>query len=141
MSDKLYRKCVICGKMFETVYPSKITCSLECSAQRKSDTARAYQQRCREERHMPKKTCRVCGKEFVPKEGTKNQSYCSRECKRQELNKRARDRYHEMRYIEPQAETIIPGEPTLDEKIAAAQAMGMTYGQYVLMLRQRKGEI
>ena len=145
MSEKLYRKCVICGKMFETVYPSKITCSLECSAQRKSDTARAYQQRCREERHMPKKTCRVCGKEFVPEEGTKNQSYCSIECKRLEHNRRARDRYHEMRYIEPQAATmaaaILPDEPTLDEKIAAAQEMGMTYGQYILMLRQRKGEI
>ena len=93
---------------------------------------------------MPKKTCRVCGKEFVPKEGTKNQSYCSRECKRQELNKRARDRYHEMRYIEPQAATIaaaiLPDEPTLDEKIAAASALGVTYGQYVLMLRKRKEE-
>ena len=83
--------------------------------------------------------------EFVPEEGTKNQSYCSIECKRLEHNRRARDRYHEMRYIEPQAATmaaaILPGEPTHDEKIAAAQAMGMTYGQYVLMLRQRKGEI
>ncbi len=39
------------------------------------------------------------------------------------------------------AAAILPGEPTLDEKIAAAQALGMTYGQYVLMLRQRKGEI
>ena len=45
MSEKYYRKCVICGKPFETVYPSKITCSLECSAQRKSDTAREYRQR------------------------------------------------------------------------------------------------
>ena len=87
------------------------------------------------------KICRVCGKEFVPEEGANNQSYCSRECKRQELNKRARDRYHEMRYIEPHSEERCTIEPTLDEKIAAAQAMGMTYGQYVLMLRQRKGEI
>ena len=46
-----------------------------------------------------------------------------------------------MRYIEPHSEERCTIEPTLDEKIAAAQAMGMTYGQYVLMLRQRKGEI
>lgn len=99
------RKCVICGKAFETNYPRKYTCSEECASIRTRNVNNAYRKRTREE-----------------------------------VNRRARERYYEIRAMSPNKERQRPDGPTLDEKIAAAQAMGMTYGQYVLMLRKQKGE-
>ena len=59
------KKCKLCGKEFETNYPSKVYCSYRC--RNKATTLR----------NEVWKKCKVCGVSFL---GNKRKSYCSNRC-------------------------------------------------------------
>lgn len=68
------------------------------------------------------KVCKCCGRSFDA--AHMNMKYCSYQCRQRAENQAAHQRY------------IIAknrrGEKSLDEKVAAADALGVSYGIYVL---------
>jgi predicted nucleic acid-binding Zn ribbon protein len=69
----MIRKCVICGKEFETKSSRQITCSKQCSY--KEHYNKEMQ---RKKIAFPFRNCKMCGKEFIP---TSKEQFCSDECR------------------------------------------------------------
>lgn len=69
------------------------------------------------------KTCQCCGREFVAAHN--NMKYCCYSCRRRAENQAAARRYF--------AAKNRRGEKTLDQKVAEADAMGVSYGKYIIM--------
>lgn len=68
------------------------------------------------------RSCQCCGRDFVA--AHRNTKYCSIKCRRQYENRIAHQRYI--------ANKNRRGEKSLEEKVAAADALGVSYGTYVL---------
>lgn len=83
--------------------------------------------------HGPIKTCRHCGKEFVPQH--QNCVYCSDECKREHYREYQRD----YRQVYKSGTRSLPRGRTLAEISKKAKARGMSYGQYVANINRRGG--
>lgn len=77
----MMRECAICGKPFDSNYPTAKYCSDAC----KKEAYRLWVKNFRDARDAEYAktllTCPICGKQF-PKEKGKRQVYCSRECKK-----------------------------------------------------------
>lgn len=79
------RKCVVCGKEFQTCKPNRKYCSEECKrkAARDKEKERKAAARKKMGRHprfgMHRKTCDFCGHEFVALSAKGR--YCSQECR------------------------------------------------------------
>ena len=91
------------------------------------------------------KECPICGAKFMLK--SNNQKYCSTRCKKEAQRQRVReyDMCHKSERHIRNAEAWRrykekgkPPRPTLDETVAAADAAGMSYGQYVIQQKLKK---
>lgn len=89
-------------------------------------------------RQLPPIKCKVCGKEFIPRNG--QSKVCGYECRiinQKQMHKAYRDRmYKEKVYTKPKKEP--KPEPKVKPKSLAqlqneAKEMGLTYGQYQLL--------
>lgn len=94
------------------------------------------------------KVCPVCGESFTPVNG--NQVYCSEHCYSEHRRQYNRERSLRLYYEDKGKYTTRVSEyrqrkaaakRRLDDTVAAADAAGMTYGQYMLMQRKKAGEI
>lgn len=109
--EHMKKICIACGRTFEATRNAK--CCQEC-------------------RNDGKRICAHCGHEII---GEYKHSYC-KECnnilqeanrkKREAAKKRTKTKTEQMR---------TQGKQTLDEKITAAQAAGISYGKYSAMRR------
>lgn len=84
-SDKKRVLCVFCGKEFEAMNKSKKYCSYNCRYEHKLDLKRIEREQEKETRIAK---CSWCGKEYQQEYGRR---YCSPECKRCQINERARE--------------------------------------------------
>lgn len=104
--------CKVCGKKFEQVkMGSRLYCSKRCANYIYAERARAayktkrqgnvrkYKRRKFIVPIIVPKTCKLCGKEFVPH--VNNQRYCSPECRKEVNRRRFRAEYRRQREIKP----------------------------------------
>ena len=76
----MWKVCSICGKGFESRFPSATYCSNKCRAIAKQKYRDDHKEEWKEKRRLTMKaTCPICGKEFY-KDG-KQKKYCSPECR------------------------------------------------------------
>ena len=71
------------------------------------------------------KACQCCGRDFTA--AHRNTKYCSIQCRRRAENQAAHRRYI--------AAKNRRGGKSLDDKVAAAAALGVSYGKYILIER------
>ena len=81
--------------------------------------------------------CTECGREFCLRDGEKLRKFCTLECRAKHFNKIQRMNRASARQAKKAAKPI-PRRLTLDEKIRAADAAGLSYGQYVMMQRLKE---
>lgn len=72
------KKCVVCGREFETNYPHKVTCSAECSNENRHKESLAYFAKKAAAKPPMIKKCLWCGKEFETRDG--RLKCCSHAC-------------------------------------------------------------
>lgn len=154
MAKNLTRRCVMCGVEFRTARREQFLCSRSCSAER---TAAIFN--CK----LSPRKCRVCGKDFTPK--NKFQWTCSKECCQEARSAEWRYRYVDcevcgkpfqkingaltyskecakVRAKERRSEkrkTIMYKKPevSISEMSSRARESGMTYGQYMVYLKNK----
>ena len=78
------------------------------------------------ERHI---ICKGCGKEFVVAPHEYRRRFCSKKCAQTHFNNNARQIHAGKK---PKGKTV-KCKSTLEDTVKAANAAGMSYGQYVLM--------
>lgn len=78
------RKCLVCGKEFESRNNAQKCCSLKCSSLRKKITDKI-------KISNKKLICETCGVEFV---GNKNNKFCSKKCKINSLEEKKKVHTH-----------------------------------------------
>ena len=71
------------------------------------------------------RSCQCCGRDFIA--AHRNTKYCSTKCRRQYEYRVAHERYI--------AAKNRRGDKSLEEKVAAADALGVSYGKYILIER------
>lgn len=76
------------------------------------------------------KECEICGAEF--KMQTNSQRYCSEDCRREGKALHERERRRLAREPNP-----VPEHDSLSEIARKANALGLTYGKYVAMMKGR----
>lgn len=90
-SEELLRKCIICGKEFETSGSTK-TCSDECRHVRLISKKYEWRYSHTDINRRETKTCIVCGKSFLPSKNS-IQVTCSEECRKKHRKELQRQRY------------------------------------------------
>ena len=77
------KQCIMCFKLFDTIYPNARICSDDCREVRvKEHVSNRYQKmKGKPKAKVSEKTvtCGICSKEFTPKTGMCK--YCSHECR------------------------------------------------------------
>ena len=87
----MLRKCIICGKEFETSGSAK-TCSDECRHVRLISKKYEWRYSHTDINRRETKTCIVCGKSFIPSKNS-IQVTCSEECRKEHRKELQRQRY------------------------------------------------
>lgn len=105
-------KCVICGAEFQTTSASSKYCSRECRMRARKPNWTAQSRWGHSYDHI----CKWCGKPYVS--GSPNGDYCTPSCK-----------VKAYKAVHPKENK--PKQKSLAEIVAEADAMGMSYGQYV----------
>ena len=136
------KNCCICGKEF-LAERNRISCSPECSAERKRQVTREAARKQAKKVSVTNRICicKWCGKEYAR---TKTSLYCSEECARfmsreksKAYNQRKRDelKMYGTVSIAPNAQLAKKRhhEAEITATAAAAKDAGMSYGQYVAM--------
>lgn len=115
--------CQCCGKEFTRKTGNQRYCSKECQLKVKKEREYAL---AREERKLllVPKECPTCGKIFTPKQ--RNQKYCSHECML-----RMNGQWHKFRNKN--------GNELVTEVTNDADALGLTYGEYMKSLYKSNG--
>lgn len=85
----------------------------------------------------PVKTCRQCGKKFVPPHI--NNVYCSDTCKKAHYREYQKEYQKGVRQREKEGRHILPRSRSLTEVSRRAKERGMTYGQYIANVNRRGG--
>ena len=80
------------------------------------------------------KECEICGKVFNLI--SNNQRYCGEKCKREANSILRHERYRAEKLNKLDAQTK-PKHDTLSEVARKANAMGLTYGQYMVLQKGR----
>lgn len=96
--QKKYYTCAVCGKKFERHY-NEIYCSEECRKKALINYHKTYK-RTKSEVSKSTAICKICGKEFTPKNS--RQIYCSDECRlkvAQKLRANIYQRKHIVQYV------------------------------------------
>lgn len=93
----MWKKCAICGKVFESYRGVGKYCSDKCIKKADANKQKEYQKRKTEKEKMLAtvnkcRRCDFCGKAFAPTHGL--QKYCSSECARSAENKRQKEYYY-----------------------------------------------
>lgn len=138
------RHCNVCGKMYIPKTFRQSTCSLDCGSKRRSVIKSDV---------LPIKTCEVCGKQYKPTRP--EQRVCSVECIRF-LNKNYRtgkcavcgapyERKNNSKTCSKECSQIYRNKPKkkkprvspLVEVVRQANAAGMSYGKYMVYLKNK----
>ena len=89
------KTCVVCGKHFETLIRTATTCSIECAYKKRTEEQKGSRKKGKtihlegSMRHGHwKRTCIVCGKEFIAKNASTK--ICSDECRKFRTRERNR---------------------------------------------------
>ena len=76
--------------------------------------------------------CKICGKHFT---APRKMKICSEACKREDHRQRARIWAQEHGRMNLMSGLKTAEHESIDEKAAAAKALGLTYGQYIAARR------
>lgn len=115
--------CRICGARFLAHKSDAVYCSQEC--RREAGTQKPYI------KNDGMVRCMICKKDFIPQ--TCVQRYCSPECLREANNRQKRERARRKR-----AEFKYQNRKrSIDDIVRAAEAEGLSYGQYVIREKMR----
>lgn len=125
--------CNFCGKEFESRHPAVQYCSKSCK--NKAQRRRRRQREAAARGYVYHRVCRHCKKEFDVHDHRVN--YCSVEC-RSKAAKEYRVVYNR-RYAEKVAEREEKKKaiPSLSEVARLAREQGLTYGQYMIMIKEK----
>ena len=78
----MWKVCSICGKGFESKFPSATYCSPKCRVIAKQKYRDDHKEEWKAQRRLTMKaTCLICGKEFYKND--KHKKYCSDECRKE----------------------------------------------------------
>lgn len=115
------KKCVICGKEFETNFFRQTICGAECKAElNRRNMKRNNDKRKMAEDKIYQKVCAICGKNFEAKDSRKK--YCSEKCCKDAHNQLVRNRKHGTTE-ETKEETKRPMTPALERFITKIALM------------------
>ena len=117
----MVKVCVMCGNEFETYHEKKIYCSYKCKDSASNIKAKTRRKTTEEDY---KKTCPICGREFVAK--TTNAIFCKdKECQLEVKRRRNKKRYED----NSKKKTKIEMSPLASDN-ENARADDLSYGQW-----------